>query len=172
LFPGVLEWFDRINKYGEECGVKIEHYIISSGLKEIIEGSKIGKYFKQIPHSVDVFQLFDKTVQSLTELGIQSTALPDPVIQEQECQVKAHSFRCCNSLERGRVQAVELPYLTLYVITVYRMMELALGGAYEYTYSGFIGPEPNQPHRKYRNLAVSLRKEPVNLRSTAETLLF
>ena len=48
LFPGVEEWFERINEYGRECGMKIEHYIISSGLKEIIEGSKIGKYFKQI----------------------------------------------------------------------------------------------------------------------------
>jgi len=48
LFPGVEKWFERINKYGEEQGIKIEHYIISSGLKEIIEGSKIGKYFKCI----------------------------------------------------------------------------------------------------------------------------
>lgn len=48
LFPGVLEWFDRINEYGKGLGVEIEHYIISSGLKEIIEGSKIGDKFKQI----------------------------------------------------------------------------------------------------------------------------
>ena len=48
LFPGVLEWFDRINDYGNSLGVEIEHYIISSGLKEIIEGSKIGDKFKQI----------------------------------------------------------------------------------------------------------------------------
>lgn len=48
LFPGVLEWFDRINEYGRSLGVEIEHYIISSGLKEIIEGSKIGNKFKQI----------------------------------------------------------------------------------------------------------------------------
>ncbi len=48
LFPGVLDWFERINQYGEERGIKIEHYIISSGLKEIIEGSNIGKYFKCI----------------------------------------------------------------------------------------------------------------------------
>lgn len=48
LFPGVEEWFERINSYGAKFGFKIEHYIISSGLKEIIEGSKIGKYFKRI----------------------------------------------------------------------------------------------------------------------------
>ena len=48
LLPGVSEWFERINEYGKERGVNIEHYIISSGVKEIIEGSVIGKYFKQV----------------------------------------------------------------------------------------------------------------------------
>lgn len=43
LFPGVDTWFERIRKYGEEHGVIIEHYIISSGLKEMIEGTKIAK---------------------------------------------------------------------------------------------------------------------------------
>lgn len=48
FFPGILNWFDRINAYGESIGLQIEHYIISSGLREIIEGSKISKYFKEI----------------------------------------------------------------------------------------------------------------------------
>lgn len=48
LFPGVQEWFDRINEYGRSLGVEIEHYIISAGLKEIIEGSSIGDKFKEI----------------------------------------------------------------------------------------------------------------------------
>lgn len=48
LFPGVNEWFTRINEYGKEVGMEVEHYIISSGLKEIIEGTEIGKYFKEI----------------------------------------------------------------------------------------------------------------------------
>ena len=48
LFKGVEDWFDRINNYGKEHGMEIEHYIISSGLKEIIEGSLIGKHFKCI----------------------------------------------------------------------------------------------------------------------------
>lgn len=47
-FPGVEEWFERINDYGKENGVEIEHYIISSGIKEIIEGSSVNKYFKQV----------------------------------------------------------------------------------------------------------------------------
>ena len=48
LFPGVVDFFERINAYGKEKGITVEHYIISSGVKEIIEGSKIGKYFKKI----------------------------------------------------------------------------------------------------------------------------
>ncbi len=47
-FDGVEDWFERINKYGEEIGVRVEHYIVSSGLKEIIEGTSIAKYFKKI----------------------------------------------------------------------------------------------------------------------------
>ena len=37
FFKGVQNWFDRINQYGESIGVNIEHYIISSGIKEIID---------------------------------------------------------------------------------------------------------------------------------------
>ena len=48
LFPGVKSWFKRINAYGKEQGVEIEHYILSSGLKEIIEGTPIAKEFKKI----------------------------------------------------------------------------------------------------------------------------
>lgn len=48
LFPGVEEWFGRINKYGKEKGIQVEHYIISSGLKEMIQGTKIADYFKKI----------------------------------------------------------------------------------------------------------------------------
>ena len=43
LFPGVEEWFERIRKYGAEHGVIVEHYIISSGLKEMIEGTSVAK---------------------------------------------------------------------------------------------------------------------------------
>jgi len=48
FFPGILDWFDRINKYAEQLGLKVEHYIVSSGLKEIIEGTKISSWFKEI----------------------------------------------------------------------------------------------------------------------------
>lgn len=48
LFPGVDTWFDRINQYGDSKGVEVEHYIISSGLKEMIEGTKVADKFKKI----------------------------------------------------------------------------------------------------------------------------
>lgn len=48
LFDGVSTWFDRINEFGEQLGVEIEHYIISSGTYEIIQGTPIAKYFKRI----------------------------------------------------------------------------------------------------------------------------
>lgn len=48
LYQGVQEWFDRINQYGKEQGAIIEHYIISSGIKDIIASTTIAKYFKAI----------------------------------------------------------------------------------------------------------------------------
>ena len=48
FYKGVETWFKRINDYGKKIGIDVEHYIISSGLKEIIEGSKIAKEFKEI----------------------------------------------------------------------------------------------------------------------------
>ncbi|MCR5003446.1 MAG: haloacid dehalogenase-like hydrolase [Bacteroidales bacterium] len=48
LFEGVRGWFKLINEYGEQNGVIIEHYINSSGLTEIIEGSPIADEFKHI----------------------------------------------------------------------------------------------------------------------------
>lgn len=48
LYKGVEDWFDRMDKYAEKQGIILEHYIISSGLKEIIEGSRIADKFKRI----------------------------------------------------------------------------------------------------------------------------
>ena len=43
LFQGVEDWFDRLNEYGCQRGITVEHYIISSGLKEMIEGTEIAR---------------------------------------------------------------------------------------------------------------------------------
>jgi hypothetical protein len=48
FFPGVEDWFARINAFGKDQNVVIEHYIISSGLREIIEGTAICREFKKI----------------------------------------------------------------------------------------------------------------------------
>ena len=48
FYKGVKNWFERINQYGESIGVKIEHYVISSGIKEIIDGTEIKDKFKKI----------------------------------------------------------------------------------------------------------------------------
>ena len=48
LFPGVKTWFRRINDYGRKAGFLVEHYIISSGMAEIIENSEIADEFRKI----------------------------------------------------------------------------------------------------------------------------
>ena len=48
FFPGVEEWFALMNEFGDALNVNVEHYIISSGLKEIIEGTTIADEFKEI----------------------------------------------------------------------------------------------------------------------------
>ena len=48
LYEGVREWFTNVNEYGRRQGVIVEHYINSSGLTEIIEGSPIAKEFKHV----------------------------------------------------------------------------------------------------------------------------
>lgn len=48
LFPGVDSWFERIREYGKDKGVIVEHYIISSGLKEMIEGTCVANSFEKI----------------------------------------------------------------------------------------------------------------------------
>jgi len=48
FFPGVTDWFDRLNRFGDLLGVEVEHYVISSGLREIIDGSAIAGCFKEI----------------------------------------------------------------------------------------------------------------------------
>jgi 2-hydroxy-3-keto-5-methylthiopentenyl-1-phosphate phosphatase len=48
LYPGVESWFDRISRFGSDLGLEVKHYIISSGLREIIEGSSIYKKFSEV----------------------------------------------------------------------------------------------------------------------------
>lgn len=46
LFEGVEQYFDVINQYAKDKGAQIDHYIISSGLRDILRGTSIAKHFK------------------------------------------------------------------------------------------------------------------------------
>ena len=48
LFKGVESWFERINSFGHNAGAVIEHYIISSGIREMIMGISIARYFRKV----------------------------------------------------------------------------------------------------------------------------
>jgi phosphoserine phosphatase len=48
LFPGVDTWFQRINKFGVIHELDIQHYIVSSGLFEMIQGCRIAHEFHHI----------------------------------------------------------------------------------------------------------------------------
>lgn len=55
LFEGAVEWFDRITEYGRAKGVKIEHYLVSSGNAEIFAGTPIASRFAQVYASKFIF---------------------------------------------------------------------------------------------------------------------
>ena len=48
FFDGVLGWFARINEYGKSRGVRVEHYVVSSGNAEIIEGTPVANLVDRI----------------------------------------------------------------------------------------------------------------------------
>jgi hypothetical protein len=53
FYPGVYtssedNWFKRISSYAKESGIKLDHYIVSSGIKEMVCGTPIKRYFRSI----------------------------------------------------------------------------------------------------------------------------
>jgi hypothetical protein len=48
FFDGVTDWFDRIDAFGKELGVSVAHYVISSGMREMIAGASIHRHFKYV----------------------------------------------------------------------------------------------------------------------------
>jgi 2-hydroxy-3-keto-5-methylthiopentenyl-1-phosphate phosphatase len=59
LFEGVTDWFSRINKFADDNGVILEHYVISSGIREMIEGTPIAKEFERIYASSFMYDQYD-----------------------------------------------------------------------------------------------------------------
>jgi hypothetical protein len=49
-FPGVEDWFGLINAYVRDHskGIQIRHYLISAGMREIIDGTPIKGHFSRI----------------------------------------------------------------------------------------------------------------------------
>ena len=62
LFPGVDTWFERINAIAEAEQVNVEHYIISAGLREIIQGTSIAKYFEEVYASSFLYDTYGKPI--------------------------------------------------------------------------------------------------------------
>jgi 2-hydroxy-3-keto-5-methylthiopentenyl-1-phosphate phosphatase len=48
FYPGVETWFSSVNEVGKSLGIEVQHYIVSSGLKEIIDATPIAKEFKRV----------------------------------------------------------------------------------------------------------------------------
>ena len=48
LYPGVETWFSRVNAFARNCGLEAEHYIISSGMMEILEQTPIAHEMRKI----------------------------------------------------------------------------------------------------------------------------
>lgn len=62
FFPGVDSWFSRINSLGATLGLRVEHYIVSSGLLEIIRGCKISNEFKEIYASSFIYDVYNRPI--------------------------------------------------------------------------------------------------------------
>lgn len=56
FFPGIDTWFDRINNYASSLGIKVHHYVISSGIHEMIKGTSIASHFDNIYASSFVYE--------------------------------------------------------------------------------------------------------------------
>ncbi|MCB0807014.1 MAG: haloacid dehalogenase-like hydrolase [Bacteroidales bacterium] len=62
FFKGVESWFERINTFGASLSINVEHYIISSGVRDIVYGTSIAKYFKNIFASGYIFDANDVAI--------------------------------------------------------------------------------------------------------------
>lgn len=63
LYPGVEKWFDAIHAYVKKQGavddITVKHYLVSSGLTEIIEGTTIYRHFAKVFASEYWFDAYD-----------------------------------------------------------------------------------------------------------------
>lgn len=71
LFDGVEDYFNEINEYALKKGAMLSHYIISSGLRDIIEGTPIRKHFTNVFASG--FKFNDKGIAEWPALAVNYT---------------------------------------------------------------------------------------------------
>lgn len=58
FFPGLadMSWFTRINGFAREHGLKLQHFIVSSGIEEMIRGCVIESAFEEIFASKYIYE--------------------------------------------------------------------------------------------------------------------
>ncbi|AIL32804.1 HAD family hydrolase [Basilea psittacipulmonis] len=69
FYPGVEDWFQRLNEYAKERGLELRHYIISSGLREMIEGTSIAPYIHKIYASGYLYDIYDVAMWPATAVN-------------------------------------------------------------------------------------------------------
>ena len=109
FYEGVTTWFKRINSYGEEKGVKVEHYIVSSGTSEIIEGTSIAKEFKEIFACEFLFD--DKGIASWPKNAINYTSKTQYLYRISKGTLDLNDDSVNKRIETKRIPFTNMVYL-------------------------------------------------------------
>ncbi|MBR9814298.1 haloacid dehalogenase-like hydrolase [bacterium] len=72
LFDGVADWFQRVNEYGRQRGLAVKHYIVSSGIREMVEGSPIAGHFEHVYASAFLYDANDVAIAPAVALNYTS----------------------------------------------------------------------------------------------------
>lgn len=104
FFPGVVKWFTLLNTLGESMSLNIEHYIISSGLKEIIEGSAIGGEFKRIYACEYLYD--EQNLAVWPKLSVNYTAKTQFLFRINKGVLDVHEDRALNAYKAESDRAV------------------------------------------------------------------
>jgi len=94
LFQGVQDWFQRINAYAASKGAKVDHFIISSGLREMIEGTPISKEFSKIFGSSFFYD--HNTVAKWPALAINYTTKTQYLFRINKGVLNVHDHKAVN----------------------------------------------------------------------------
>lgn len=112
LFPGVQQWFRLVNAYGAAKGVKVEHYINSAGIKDIIEGTPIANEFKHIYAGTFIYN--DDGEAVWPGISVDYTAKTQFIFKINKGIFNAHDTKIVNSkiaAEQKRIPYTNMIYL-------------------------------------------------------------